>query len=88
MLHFVCICTKSLILSLTFLQTACPHVVYDDGVSTYCYFLFGSDLVDNEFNKARDACNRFDPDATLAEIDSQAKVDHLVALNLFAGASR
>jgi hypothetical protein len=65
--------------------TACPNAVYDDGTNTFCYFLYSTDLASDKLDDAETLCSLYDPDATLAIVDSEAKQDHIASLGIFSG---
>ena len=65
--------------------TACPTTVYDDGTTKYCYFLYNTELASDKVDEADTLCGKYDADAHLAVIDTEAKKNHLASLGIFSG---
>ena len=59
--------------------------MYDDGTIQYCYFLYNRELALQKMDDGEELCKRYDANAHLAVIDTEAKKNHLVSLDIFLG---
>ena len=67
------------------LFSACPSTMYDDGTNQYCYFLYNKELASDKMKDGEELCQKYDDDAHLAVIDTEAKKKHLASLDIFLG---
>ena len=66
------------------LLSVCPNAVYDDGTDLFCYYLYSTTQAFSDLEGAKDRCAE-NTGATVIWLDTQAKIDHLDSLDLFAG---
>ena len=59
--------------------------MYDDGTTRYCYFLYNKELALKKMGDGETLCNKYDHNAHLAVIDTEAKKNHLASLDIFMG---
>ena len=59
--------------------------MYDDGTTQYCYFLYNRELALKKMADGEVLCQKYDADAHLPVIDTEAKKNHLASLDIFLG---
>ena len=58
--------------------------MYDDGTHQYCYFLYNMELALQKMDDGEELCKRYDANAHLAVIDTEAKKNHSASLDIFS----
>ena len=61
--------------------------MHDDGTNHYCYFLYNTELASDKMTDGEQLCGKYDADAHLAVIDTEAKKNHLASLGIFSAVS-